>query len=144
MLVNNKAMRKILLFIIILLLMMFSFPNNTIINDVIVYQYIEGELFLSVNGRDLYQKQIDLEDIKSNLYSENTSSITIKLKGNVSSILNKCDAKIIKKQKINNKNIVYVYSKQISGYTQCSKSNMQIVENGDNITVGIPIIAGGF
>lgn len=110
----------------------------------LVYQTTFGKEFLVVNNKTLYEQKADISDIKAKLNDQNVDAITIKLKGNIGTVLKKCEGKIVSKQKINNKNIFYVYSKKLSGYTQCSKSNMQIVENGDNITVGIPIIVGGF
>ena len=142
--VNNQTMRKIFLFIIILLLVMFSFPSNINVEDMLVYSTTSGKEFLRVNDKILYEQKADIADIEKMLSSEDITGITIKIKGNIKDVLKKTDGKIVSKQKINNKNIFYVYSKKISGYTQIRKSNMQIVESGDHIIVGIPIIVGGF
>ena len=123
---------------------MFSFPSNINVEDMLVYSTTSGKEFLRVNDKILYEQKADIADIEKMLSSEDITGITIKIKGNIKDVLKKTDGKIVSKQKINNKNIFYVYSKKISGYTQIRKSNMQIVESGDHIIVGIPIIVGGF
>ena len=97
------------------------------------------------NGKQCYEKQ-ETKDFSIVDFAKTEGVILKYSTGQKDKILEDFGVKVIKKEQIENRDIIYGYTKFYSDfiYIKNKQSNIQIAESEDCIIVGFPIIYSGF
>lgn len=153
-------MRKVFIFLLVILgfSLQFSSPIASAVNFSNAVKEAEGEIyqttkageeFMSVVDKKIYKVKATSSEIANRIKDEDVVAVTFRIKGkfdDVEKILSRFDVKIISKQNICEKKVIYAYSKFFSGYNLARNKdqNIQIVVRENDVVVGIPLIVSGF